>query len=281
MSGTRAPASARQSWPLKPPRLLVAPERQDFAVDAITQGGGLVVDDGDHADGLVWLAWRPASLRATLLGQPGVRWVQLPMAGVERVVETGIMADPELASITWTCAKGSYARPVAEHALALALAGLRQLPRRARALSWGEPAGTSLYGAQVTVLGGGGITAELLKLLGPWGVQATVVRRQARPVPGAARTVTAAELRAALPGALVVFVALALSPETLHIVGGEELSLMGARSCLVNVGRGRHVDTDALVEALRAERIGGAALDVTEPEPLPDGHPLWALPNCL
>jgi len=59
------------------------------------------------------------------------------------------------------------------------------------------------------------------------------------------------------------------------------LSLMGAESWLVNVARGRHVVTDALVETLTAGRIGGAALDVTEPEPLPDGHPLWSLPNCL
>jgi len=78
-----------------------------------------------------------------------------------------------------------------------------------------------------------------------------------------------------------VFVALALTPETVHIISDEELGLMGTDSWLVNVARGRHVNTDALVKALSESRLGGAALDVTDPEPLPDGHPLWSLPNCL
>ena len=142
--------------------------------------------------------------------QPGLRWVQLPFAGVENAVAAGVI-DP---GRTWTSAKGLYAQPVAEHALMLALAGLRVLPERIRAHSWGTPAGTSLYGAPVTILGGGGITEELLRLLAPFGVEATVVRRQAEPVPGAARTVTTAELDDVLPGALVVFLALALTPAT-------------------------------------------------------------------
>jgi len=263
------------------PQVLVGPDRQDYVVDAVRQGGGVVVDQGAEADGLVWLSWDPARLSDMLATHPGIRWVQLPIAGVEALVATGIMSDPRGARVTWTCAKGSYARPVAEHALALALAGLRRLPERARAASWGVQAGISLYDAEVTVLGGGGIAHELLRLLAPFGVKATVVRKRAEPVPGAVRTVTTADLHSALPGALVVFVALALSPETVHVVAERELSLMGSESWLVNVGRGRLVDTEALVEALVDERIGGAALDVTEPEPLPDGHPLWSLPNCL
>ena len=133
----------------------------------------------------------------------------------------------------------------------------------------------------MTILGGGGIAQELLRLLAPFGTTATVVRRGPKPLAGAARVLTTAELPAALPEALVVFVALALVPETVHVIGEKELSLMGRHAWLVNVARGRHVDTLALVEALGAGRIGGAALDVTDPEPLPDGHPLWSLPNCL
>ena len=263
------------------PKLLVAPTAEDYAVDAVRQGGGVVVEGGEGPDGLVWLAWDAAGLPEVLAAHQSVRWCQLPMAGVERIVATGIMSDPRWARVTWTCAKGSYAQPVAEHALALALAGLRRLPTRARARSWGTPAATTLFDAPVTVLGGGGITVELLRLLAPFRARATVVRRSNEPLEGAARTVTTADLRSALPGALVVFVALALSPATMNIVSEPELALMGPDSWLVNVARGRHVDTDALVDALRNERIGGAALDVTEPEPLPEGHPLWSLPNCL
>jgi len=79
----------------------------------------------------------------------------------------------------------------------------------------------------------------------------------------------------------VVFLALALTPETERIIGAAELDAMRGDAWLVNVARGRHVDTEALVTALRSGAIGGAALDVTDPEPLPDGHPLWDLPNCI
>ena len=233
---------------------------------------------GDDPDGLVWLDAADVGGLGDALAEAGaVRWVQLPFAGVEAVVEAGILDDRRL----WSCAKGAYADPVAEHALALALAGLRRLRTRVEARAWGEPAGTSLYDQRVTILGGGGIATSLLELLRPFRVQATVVRRSPDPASGAVRTVSLRELGAVLPGAAVVFVALALSPATERVIGAGELAAMDTGSWLVNVARGRHVDTDALVEALRAGSIGGAALDVTDPEPLPEGHPLWTLPNCI
>jgi phosphoglycerate dehydrogenase-like enzyme len=259
-------------------RVAVGPTAETFAVDAVRAGGGVPVGLGEPAEALVWLAARDLDgLRAALGRQPDVRWVQLPFAGVENAAAAGIIDD----SRTWTSAKGSYAKPVAEHALLLALAGLRLLPERIKATSWGTPAGTSLYGAAVTVIGGGGIAEELLCLLAPFGVQATVVRRQAQPVAGAVRTVPTADLDQALPGALVVFLALALTPETEGIIGTEQLAAMDRRAWLVNVARGGLVHTDALVAALHEGAIGGAALDVTDPEPLPDGHPLWSCPNCI
>ena len=98
---------------------------------------------------------------------------------------------------------------------------------------------------------------------------------------GASRTVPFTELHDVLSGSLVVVVALALTPETAGIIGAPELALMDKSAWLVNVARGRHVETDALVTALESESIAGAALDVTEPEPLPIGHRLWDLPNCI
>jgi phosphoglycerate dehydrogenase-like enzyme len=263
------------------PRVLIRPEQPDFAVQAVRQGGGDPVSDGNAADALIWESFGSDGLLDTLSSHPGVRWAQLPMAGVERFFEEGIFSSREATRVTWTCAKGSYARPVAEHALLLALAGLRRLPERARARSWGKQAGISLFDAEVTILGGGGITRELLALLAPFGVHATVVRKGTDPVAGAEHTVASTELHSVLSSALVVFVALALTPETERVIAAPELALMGPEAWLVNVARGRHVDTDALVTALQEGRIGGAGLDVTDPEPLPDGHPLWALPNCL
>ena len=134
---------------------------------------------------------------------------------------------------------------------------------------------------KVTVVGGGGIATALVRMLVPFGARVTVVRRTDRPVPGAARTLGPEALGEALPEARLVVLALALTAATTGIIGAPELAAMHRRAWLVNVSRGRHVRTDALVEALSTGSIGGAALDVTDPEPLPEGHPLWTLPNCL
>lgn len=260
------------------PRVAVGPELTEFAEKAIRGGGGEPAGIDAAADALIWL--NPADidgLRAALAAAGSARWVQLPFAGVERVAAAGLF-DPGRA---WTSAKGAYAEPVAEHALALALAGLRLLRRRITARSWGEPAGISLYDRPVTILGGGGIAASLLGLLAPLRVTATVVRNRPEPVPGAARTVGRSGLREALADAQVVFLALALTPSTERIIGAAELTAMRRDAWLVNVARGRHVDTGALVASLTEGAIGGAALDVTDPEPLPDGHPLWDLERCI
>jgi phosphoglycerate dehydrogenase-like enzyme len=282
MSGRHAPKQPAQACirvlNVTPPRVAVGPTRSDFAEEAIRAGGGEPTDVDARADALVWL--NPSdidAMRAALATASSARWVQLPFAGVERVAAAGLF-DP---GRTWTSAKGAYAEPVAEHALLLALAGLRLLRRRITARSWGEPAGISLYDQPVTILGGGGIAVSLLELLAPLRVTATVVRSRPDPVPGAARTVVQADLHKALADAQVVFLALALTPITERIIGAAELAAMRPDAWLVNVARGRHVDTDALVAALAEGSIGGAALDVTDPEPLPDGHPLWESERCI
>ena len=260
------------------PRVAVGPFPSTFATDAVRDGGGEVVELADRPDSLVWLdPGDVTGLTGWLAEVPDARWVQLPFAGVERVAEAGLLDDQRI----WTCAKGAYAEPVAEHALALTLAGLRHLPTRVAARSWGIPAGVSLYDQKVTIVGGGGIATSLLEQLAPFRVEATVVRRRSDPLPGAARTLPVERLHESLSDALVVVLALALTPETTGIIGAAELDAMPDHSWLVNVARGRHVDTEALVAALQAESIGGAALDVTDPEPLPDGHPLWDLQNCI
>jgi phosphoglycerate dehydrogenase-like enzyme len=260
------------------PRVAIGPNPAPFAARAVIAGGGSVVDVTEGPEALVWLeAHDPGALAGTLAEAPTVRWVQLPMAGVEGVAGQGLLDRGHV----WTCAKGAYAEPVAEHALTLALAGLRHLHERIGARSWGRPAGTSLYGQRVTILGGGGITEALLRLVAPFRVEATVVRRRPDPVPGAAATLPSSALDDALGGATIVVLALALTPATRRIIGARELQRMDERAWLVNVARGAHVDTDALVAALDDGAIGGAALDVTDPEPLPEGHPLWNRPNCI
>jgi phosphoglycerate dehydrogenase-like enzyme len=245
----------------------------------VAGAGAQVVDDPADAEVLIFLAPDDTDgLTRALKEAPNAGWVQLPWAGIESFVAAGVL-DP---SRTWTCGKGVYAEPVAEHALALALAGLRDLPARVRATSWGKQGGVSLYDGKVTILGGGGITECLIDLLTPMRTEITVVRRDtAAPLPGAARVLAPDALHDALRDSDAVFLALALTPETRGVIDAAALRAMQPHAWLVNVARGAHVVTDDLVTALREGWIGGAGLDVTDPEPLPDGHPLWDLPNCI
>ena len=256
--------------------IAVAPDGSpEWVSDAVRRGGGHVVAPQD-ATAVVWTAARDADGLATLLeAHPHLEWVQVPFAGVENFVP--VIDD----SRVWTCGKGVYAEPVAEHALALALAGLRHVAGYARADGWSGPVGRNLIGANVTILGGGGITESLVRLLGPFGCRITVVKRHVSDVDGVDVVVGQENLPDALAGADVVFLALALTDDTRGIIGHGELSLMEPHAWLVNVARGAHVVTDDLVRALEDGEIGGAALDVTDPEPLPDDHPLWRLDNCI
>lgn len=260
------------------PRVAVAPAgTREWVAKAVVEGGGVLVEPPE-AEALVWTdPGDAAGLRALLARHAGIRWVQLPWAGVEPYARAGMFDDDHV----WTCGKGVYARPVAEHALLLGLAGLRNIKRYATAHRWTDQSGISLVGGRVTIFGGGGIAAELLALLAPFGCHVTVVRKHRRDLPGVDRMLLFSERFEALRDADVVFLALALTPETAGVISEVELELMAPHAWLVNVARGEHVVTEDLVVALRGDVIGGAALDVTAPEPLPAGHPLWSLPNCL
>ena len=219
-------------------------------------------------------------LRAAIDDHPGIAVVQLPSAGVDAYVET--MRASARDGLVFTSAKGAYSAPVAEHALALTLATLRSLQVRARASSWEtRQRGITLNGSRVVVIGAGGIGTELLRLLAPFDAHVTMVVRTAREVEGADRTVTTDRLDEVLPEADVVVVAAALTEGTTRLVGGAQLAAMKQTAVLVNIARGPLVDTDALVAALAEGSIGAAGLDVVDPEPLPDGHPLWSEPRAL
>ncbi len=246
--------------------VLIAP-RRTWLADAIEAGGGVVVTDGP-ARAVVWTDPRQAQgLRHLLDDQPDIEWVQLPWAGIEPFVP--VLDHDRI----WTCGKGVYADPVAEQALLLALMGLRGMATYAPATTWEAPEGRNLLGASVTIVGGGGIAHALLRLLEPFGADVTVLRRSTSP--------TLRDLDEILPTSDVVFLALPLTPETVGLFDERRLRLLPPHAWIVNVARGGHIVTDDLVRVLAEGAIGGAGLDVTDPEPLPDGHPLWALRNCF
>jgi phosphoglycerate dehydrogenase-like enzyme len=251
-------------------------EPPQWIVDAVHAGGGQVVALSDQPEGLVWADPRNLEeLRHALDVAAHLPWVQLPWAGIEPLVAA---LDHDR---VWTCGKGVYAEPVAELAVGLAVAGLRGVSHYARASQWLPPQGRNLLGCNVTVIGGGGITESLLRLLQPFGCRVTVVRQHVQSMDGAAAVIEADRFVDALPGADVVVLALALTPDTEGLIGANELAMMESHAWLINVARGRHIVTDDLVRALGDGLIGGAGLDVTDPEPLPDDHPLWSMPNCI
>jgi phosphoglycerate dehydrogenase-like enzyme len=262
--------------------IAILPEEDQRFVDAIQAGGGTVGPLSDETRGVIWLSTsQPEVLRETLDTHPGIEWVQLPWAGVDAF--SSLLSEyADSPRPLWTSAKGAYSEPVAEHALALTLALLRGLPAKSAATSWAtKEVGLSLFGMNVVIVGAGGIAVEIMRLLAPFSPSITVVRRSAEPLEGAGRTVTAAELLDVLPDADVVILAAASTSETSKLIGAAELSAMKPSAVLVNIARGALVDTDALVAALAAGEIDGAGLDVTFPEPLPDGHPLWSEPRAL
>lgn len=257
----------------------VAPDsgRVDSLSEAVTAGGATLAKAED-ASALVWAdPSRALEVAAYIEQMPNLSWVALPFAGIEPYLP----AIRGRTDLVWTCARDVYSRPVAEHAVGLAIAGLRHVVGYARTDSWSAQVGTMLIDGRVTIFGGGGIAREVISLLQGWNCEITVVKRTISDVAGAARVLAQADAVAAVRDADAVILALPLTDQTHHIANAQLFAAMPTHSWLVNVARGGVVDHSALVEALRSGQIGGAALDVTEPEPLPVDHPLWRLPNAI
>ena len=264
------------------PAIYVGPERNHFGgeyadafIEAVESGGGSVVDEPEEAEAIVWLGSDKTKLPGML--HPGVRWVQLPSAGVESWMEEGLIDTERV----YTSAAGVYSETVAEHALALMLAGARRLHESARATTWEVGWGRSLAGSTVVILGAGGIGRALIRMLEPFGTRTLAVTRSGREVPGATASYSAEGTEELWPEGDFFVVAAPATGDTEKMIGARELDAMQSHAWVINVARGSLIDTDALVEALAEGRIGGAALDVTDPEPLPDGHPLWTEPRAL
>ncbi|MFD6389626.1 D-isomer specific 2-hydroxyacid dehydrogenase family protein [Nocardia sp. NPDC060259] len=266
--------------------IAIGPDRQPpRLLEKAVVGAGAKVGELTDADALIWTG-APGDFPATL--PAGVRWVQLPAAGIEDFFDAGVFrAHPD---VLFTSAAGAFAHSVAEHALMLLLAGVRYLPEHLRATSWQQreffPHVGSLRGKTVTIVGAGGIGRALIPMLAPLGAHVIAVNRSGRPVTGAGipadvETVRADQLGRVWSHTDHVVVAAPATAQTRHLIGADELARLRPSSWVVNVARGSLIDTDALVSALSRGVIGGAGLDVTDPEPLPDGHPLWTLPNAI
>ena len=244
---------------------------------ALELGGAKLSPMGSDVRGLIWTDYSsPAALGEMIDRNPQLEWVQLPFAGVDA------FANQLDKNVLFTSAKGAYREPVAEHALMLALALGRKLPVRIKASSWGKREAFSFYDSKVLLIGAGGISEELTKLLAPFRAEITVVRNNADlPFAGAKKVAGLEELDSLIPEADLVIVTCALTEQTRGLINYKRLSLFKPTAYLVNVARGPIVVSDDLIRALDEGLLAGAGLDVTDPEPLPNGHAFFGREDLI
>ncbi len=220
----------------------------------------------------------PAQIGAAVANATDMRWLNTLIAGID------FMPLPALAArdVVVTNGIGINAITIAEYVVMGMLniaKGYREVVHAQQRHEWlnDAPAKVELAGSHALMIGYGGIGKLVEERLKAFQVEVTVVRR----TPDASgRTLGPGQWRARLGDFDWIILAVPSTPDTDRMIGAKELAAMKSSAVLLNVARGSLVDQDALVEALTTHRIGGAFLDVTSPEPLPHGHPLWKLDNA-
>jgi phosphoglycerate dehydrogenase-like enzyme len=219
-----------------------------------------------------WVSSSGLDHKAMMQAMPRLKVVQALSAGIEHLI--GLI--PE--EVTLCDGRGIHGGATAEWVLTAILASLREFPGFVRAQDreeWTEHTTDELQGKRVLIIGAGDLGEQTARRLRAFDVDLTMVGRRARDGVHAV-----AELPALLPTADVIVLVIPMTDETRHMVDREFLARMRDGALLVNAARGAVVVTDDLLAELQSGRIH-AALDVTDPEPLPTGHPLWSTSNVL
>lgn len=217
---------------------------------------------------------------------PNLVWVQSTSAGVDRYLANEPLMSDE--GIVLTNMRAVHGPAIADHSFAMLLTlsrNMRVHERNRREGRWGSSdarGGFALEGRTMFVVGLGGIGTEIAQRANGFGMRVIGSRRSDRPNPAYIERVGKPdELLSMLPDADVVAIALPLTPETEGLFDDGAFAAMKDGAYLINIARGGIVDTDAMVRALDSGRLAGACLDVTDPEPLPAGHPLWSYENVV
>jgi phosphoglycerate dehydrogenase-like enzyme len=222
-----------------------------------------------------------ARVRKLLDAAPKLRWYHSVGAGVEDLVGVREFRDR---GITLTNNSGPYDIQIAEHALAFILAGAKRLhvyrDQQTRR-NWKEHRQDELRGSTLVVYGLGSIGGEIARLGAALGMHVIGVRRRVEAVAGVDRIVPPELLADVAAEADYLAIAAPLTRSTRGAISRDVMGRMKTTAWIVNIARGAIVDEDALVEALRAGRLGGAGLDAFTTEPLPADHPLWTLENVM
>ena len=246
----------------------------DEAALAAALPGAEVLICSDHA--------YSRNIAALVKASTSLRWLQLLTAGYDNA---GLYGVPD--GLKVTNVGDAFSPSVAVHAVALMLSLQRGIPtmmvQQARQ-DWDRSVSQRMVmpaGGTLLIVGFGSIGKEIARLMRPFGMRIVGVSSSGRADPLADDMCPASRLKAALPDADAIVLSLPLGPATRNLIGAAELGLMKPTAVIVNISRGAIIDTGALNEALRNGKLGGAGLDVTEPEPLPKDHPLWNAPNLI
>jgi len=267
-------------------KLVVFPKMDDAWALRVAEAAPtlIIVQCGSEAQATAALADAEAfygKITPALLGAAKrLRWIQAPVAGLERYMF------PELAShpAVLTNMRGVYGDMVPEHAFALVLALARGLHRYAwlqRERTWRKQEIVILAGKTMGVVGLGSIGGGVADRAVAFGMRVIAVDPKAERHPGVERVMRPDRLHELLAESDVVVIAAPHTPETEKMFRRRELQAMKCSAFLVNVGRGVIVDLRDLTDALAAGEIAGAGLDVFEVEPLPADHPLWGMDNVV
>ncbi len=254
---------------------LVVCDTLDAALAALPGATGFITYDAPAAE---------ARRFVEVLDAPDgtVRWMHILSAGREGWESAGL---PRKVQISW--AAGGVSPTVAEHAIGLLLAVGRRVHEavvQTREGRWDRglaARAVSLEGANLLIVGLGHIGRELARRARGFGPRIVAVTRTVRADPLVDEVLPMSEFHAQLAKADAIVVTAALTPETRHLLNAEAFALCKPRAIVVNIARGGLIDQVALREALVSGKIAGAGIDVTDPEPLPAGDPLWSAPNLI
>lgn len=219
----------------------------------------------------------------TIARAPRLKWIQVISAGVDRWIDTDVWRS----RVILTGVSGIHATPIGEFVMALMLMFAKNAPLGFQMMStkdWKRYPTQTLRGKTVGIVGLGHIGKEVARLSKAFGMKVIATRRSVS-APGKARNVDLllpqSRMKQMLAASDYVVLSVPLTPETRHIIGEAELHAMRSTARLINIGRGRLVDEDALIRALEKKVIAGAGLDVTYTEPLPKESPLWGFENVI
>lgn len=210
-----------------------------------------------------------------------LKWIHGLSAGVEGVTLSRIA---EIPGLRFTNAKGIHGIPISETVMGYLVSTVRMLPevkKNQEAHQWRRLIPGEMFGKTVTIIGIGSIGSAIAKRCKAFDMRVIGVKRSYAELPNVDAVYTEEQMDDAIAQGDVVVMVLPATEKTERLFGKEKFAKMKPGALFVNVGRGQTVDTDALIEALRSGRLGGAMLDAMDPEPLPPDHPLWTLENIF